>query len=181
MYKKKTISSGSNYSFVLPSSFDANDYLKGSLAKRADDANYIISTIYRRQAMGAGHGEDDYVRLHAATLNKIVAKDDTKKILDALIPGAINCDPQYVVGSHSRGYRLNQKFVGDKCVRIKPTNPRFIRAQEREYLSQKMGGQYDHIDAKTCALCQELEGQFHRISINSDHAKTDLIRIAPIR
>jgi hypothetical protein len=172
MYKKKTISSLSNYSFVLPETFNASHYLKGPLAKRTDDANYLVSTIYRRQAMGAGHGEHDYVMLHAATLNKVMAKDDATKVKEALISAqVIDCDMQYAVGEHSRGYRLNKQFRRDKCIRIKSSNVRLIRALEREDRRRKKGELYDHFDPKTRELCQKLEAQFHRIEIDIVLAK----------
>ena len=139
MYKKKTISSLSDYSFVLPETFKASDYLKGPLARRADDANYLVSTIYRRQAMGAGHGADDFVTLHAATLNKVMAKDDATKVKEALISAeVIDCDKQYAVCEHSRGYRLNERFRDDKCIRVKPSNSRLIRALERGILGERV-------------------------------------------
>ncbi len=180
MYKKKTISSLSNYSFVLPETFNASDYLKGPLARRTDDANYLVSTIFRRQAMGAGHGEDGYVMLHAATLNKVMAKDDSTKIKEALISASvIDCDKQYTAGKRSRGYRLNERFRGDKCVRVKPSNSRLIGALEREESRRKDGKLYDHIDPRTQDLCQKLEAQFHRIEIDIVLAKK-LIKDLPV-
>lgn len=177
MYKKKVITT--DFSFGLPSSFKASDHLKGPLAKREDDANYIVSTILRRQAMGAGHGEDDFVTLNAATLNIIVAKDDAKKILEALeTGGVIDIDHHYVVGKYSKRYRLNHKFVWDKSVQVKPTNSRFIRALERERQRPWKARQNVHVDAKTSDLCQQMERQYHRIEINPDHAY-ELIRKLP--
>jgi len=40
------------YTFVLPRSFSPADYLPLRLATRADDANWLVSTIVRKTSCG---------------------------------------------------------------------------------------------------------------------------------
>ena len=40
-----------HYEFILPKSFQAADYLPLRLATRADDANWLVSTIVRKTAI----------------------------------------------------------------------------------------------------------------------------------
>lgn len=164
MCKKKSVScERSEVVFRLPCSFVASDYLKGPLAKRTDCLNYLVSTILQRQAMGAGHGNDDFVTLNAGQLNKIMAKDDTRAVIEAAVSGgAIVIDKHYAKGSHSRGYRLNERFKNDKIVKVKPTDRRMIDALER----QRNKHQVHHKDPKTSKLIQQMTDEFYKIDID---------------
>lgn len=168
-YKKKYVShERSEIVFLLPCSFVASDYLKGPLAKRTDCLNYFVSIILRRQAMGAGHGNHDFVTLNAAQLNKIMAKDDASAVIEAAASGgAIDIDKHYVKGSYSRGYRLNERFRNDKIVKVKPTDRRIIKALERQRNEQPV----HHKDPKTSKLIQQMTNQYHRLKINLDQAR----------
>ncbi len=123
--------------------------------------NYLVSTILQRQAIGAGHGNDDFVTLNAAQLNKIMAKDDANAVIEAAVSGgAINIDNHYVKGSHSRGYRLNERFKNDKIVELKPTDRRMIRALERQ-----------RNERKTSKLIQQMTDEFYKIDVDLDLAR----------
>jgi hypothetical protein len=164
MYKKKCVSrESSEFVFRLPCSFLASDYLKGRLAKRTDCLNYLVSTILRRQAMGAGHGNDDFVMLNAAQLNTIMAKDDASAVIEAAVSGgAIDIDNHYVKGSHSRGYRLNERFKNDKIIKVKPTDRRMISALERP----RNKHQVHHKDPQTSNFIQQMMDEYHKLDID---------------
>ena len=163
MANKYSVKRNPHQFFLLPCSFVASDYLKGRLAKRTDCLNYLVSTILQRQAIGAGHGNDDFVTLNAAQLNTIMAKDDARAVIEAaVVGGAIDIDKHYAKGSHSRGYRLNERFKNDKIVKVKPTDRRMIRALER----QSNKHQVHHKDPKTSKLIQQMTDEYHKVDID---------------
>jgi hypothetical protein len=175
MYKKYVSRERSEIVFLLPSSFAATDYLKGPLAKRTDCLNYLVSTILRRQATGAGHGNHNFVTLNASELNKIMAKDDAHAVIEAAVNGgAIEIDKHYVKGCFSRGYRLNERFINDKIVRVKPTGKRIMRALERQRNEQPV---HHKAPQKTSKLIQQMTDQYHKLEINIDQARELISRL----
>jgi hypothetical protein len=118
--------------------------------------------------MGAGHGNDDFVTLNMAQLNRVMAKDDTRAVIEAAVSGgAIDIDKHYAKGSHSRGYRLNERFKNDKIVKVKPTDRRMIDALER----QRNKHQVHHKDPRTSKLIQQMTDEFYKIDVDLDLAR----------
>jgi len=124
------------YEFTLPRSFQPADYLPSQLLTRADDANWLVSTIVRKTA----HKDVDHwgcVRLHTDVLRRVMAPNTIAAIVEALeAGGAIETAPYYA-GVKCKGYRLARRFMGDRCVRVPATDPRLIERIEAERRRQQ--------------------------------------------
>lgn len=116
--------------FVLPESFDPREFLSGRLAKRFDDARYVVDLIYVRTALGL---VDDRgaVPLQAQYLRNVMAKDDSVAVIRALAKEQVVIRDFYIPREKCYGYRLGDRFKNDGHVRIAIRNPRLVRALKR--------------------------------------------------
>jgi len=117
--------------FDLPRSFDVQEFFPApSLQLRAADAaRWLVSTILRKTA----NRDTDLwgvVRLDSRILRRIMGRDSTD-IIRALEQGAIETAP-YCAGIKCRGYRLAQRYLGDRCVRRPVVDRRLIERLEQE-------------------------------------------------
>ena len=116
--------------FVLPESFDLDEFLPPKLRSRFDDARYFVSLILRKLSWW----DVDHlglVRLHAKHLKNIMYQADYAAVVDALVDGEAVERYSYQVGQRSFGYRLAARFVADKHVRVPATDPRLIHRLEK--------------------------------------------------
>ena len=126
-----TTRSATKFSFILPSSFDAREFLTSpSLRNRWDDARYLIHLILTKFAR-RDVDERGLVRLMAVHLMNIMNQDTYAAVIDALRFGGVIERFPYSVGNRSFGFRLAERFVGDTHVRVIATDPRLIRRLER--------------------------------------------------
>ena len=130
-YKLKPRMMTTKYEFILPKSFRAEDYLPRQLMIRADDANWLISTIVRKTA----HRDVDpwgCVRLHNDVLRRVMAPNTIAPIVKALeAGGAIETAP-HCAGVKCKGYRIAKRFLGDRSDRVPATDPRLVERIEAE-------------------------------------------------
>ena len=124
------------YYFVLPSSFDVQEFLTTNrLLLRADDARWLMSTIVRKTA---NRDTDPWgcVRLHSRILRRIMYEPTMVDIVRALERGGAIETAPYCEGVRSKGYRLAKRYLGDRCIRMPATDPRLLdrieRAQQRQ-------------------------------------------------
>ena len=128
------------YTHILPATFDATEFLTSPyLAMRADDARWLMSTIVRKTA----HKDVDpwgCVRLHKDVLRRIMGQNTIADIVKRLEGGqAIETAP-YHAGVKCKGYRLGERYLGDRCVRVPATDPRLIariKAERRRQQQQE--------------------------------------------
>ena len=119
------------FSFVLPTSFDPGEFLTSpGLRDRFDDARYVVSLILTKLAR-KDVDEFGLVRLMAKYLRSVMRKSTCAAVLDALRNGGAIERYPYAVGKQAFGYRLAQRFVADKHVRLPATNARLIRRLEQ--------------------------------------------------
>lgn len=121
--------------FVLPRSFKPLDLLAGSLEMRADDARWLIDTVVRKTA----YRDTDpwgYVRLHSRILDRTMDKHTRGDIVGALKRGEVIETAPHYVGVRTTGYRLNQRYLRDRPVRIPAYDPRLLKRIERERTRQ---------------------------------------------
>ena len=112
--------------FCLPESFQPGEFLRTpQLIRLADDARYFISLILtktaRDQVDDSGH-----VRLMAKFLRSIMHKHHYNHVVDALLVGGAVERVAYEVGECPFGYRLADRFLYDKHIRIAAKDPRLI-------------------------------------------------------
>ena len=72
-----------------------------------------------------------YVRLDSQIIRRVVNKDTAPEIVRALDGRAIETAPHYV-GVKCRGYRLANRYGGDRAVRRPVTDPRLMERIQRE-------------------------------------------------
>ena len=112
--------------FRLPESFDPAEFLNTpKLQKHMDEARYFISLILTKLAY-RDVDSCDRVLLHSAFLRKIMSCRASKPVIDALLEGGAVIRAPYQVGERSFGYTLNERYIQDRYVNVKPENPRLI-------------------------------------------------------
>lgn len=119
------------YQFRLPESFHPGEFLQSPwLLRLADDSRYFISLILTKMSRG---DVDNYgnVRLMAKHLRSIMSYHHYNHVVDALLGGGAVERVPYHVGQRSFGYRLGERFRGDKHVRIPATDTRLIDRLQR--------------------------------------------------
>lgn len=120
--------------FTLPRSFEPAEFLTSRLQLRADDARWLISTILRKTA---NRDTDPWgcVRLDSRILRRVMG-DQNPEIIRALEQGAIET-AGYYAGVKCKGYRLANRYLGDRCVRVPCVDPRLIHRIEQERQRQE--------------------------------------------
>ncbi len=119
------------YEFVLPRSFQPADFLPLRLATRADDARWLVSQIVRKTA-NRDVAPWGCVRLHSGVLRRVMVADRIADIVRALEGGGAVSTAPYHAGVKAKGYRLAQRFLGDRCVRVPVTDPVLRKRIEAE-------------------------------------------------
>ena len=115
------------FSFVLPESFDPAEFLTSpELRLRQDDARYFVNLILTKLAR-QDVDERGLVRLMAVHLKNIMYQGSYAAVIKALTNGkAIERFP-YHVGETSFGFRLGERFVADRHIRVSATDSRLVR------------------------------------------------------
>jgi hypothetical protein len=117
--------------FDLPQSFDVEEFLiTPRLQLHADDARWLVSTILRKTA----NRDTDLwgcVRLHSRILRRIMYEPTMGDVICALEHGAIETLP-YCAGVKAKGFRLAERYLGDRCVRVPAVDPRLMDRLEQE-------------------------------------------------
>lgn len=118
--------------FVLPAGFDAREVLPARLRKRADDANWLVSTILTKTA----YGQTDpygYVRLHADILRRIMSKRKYTSVIKALVDsGWLDPPVPYCPGVKGKGYRLTEGILSQRSKRVAAQDRYLIKRVLRE-------------------------------------------------
>ena len=114
------------HTFILPKSFNPLEFLTTPrLQMRADEARWLMNTIVRKTA----HRDTDpwgCVRLHSSILRKIMSPNSIADIVTALERcEAIETAP-HCAGVKCKGYRLGNRYLGDRHVCRAATDPRLI-------------------------------------------------------
>lgn len=154
--------------FLLPESFDARDVLPKELHKRADDANYLVSTILKKIAAGKADSSGRVV-LNAANLRNIMARDDYVKVVNALLKAGVIHRDSYRVGKKSYGYQLDDRYQYDTLVRTDVTSPR-LKRRLMKFHDDWRKEQRNRMDK----VHFHLERLQQRLSIDRDHATSIL-------
>ena len=162
------------YSFVLPESFHPGEFLTSpALLCRWDDARYFVSLILTKLARGQVD-DGGMIRLRAAYLRNVMHNRGCKPVVDALLEGGAVWRTAYKVGEKSFGYRLSDRFIGDRHVRLPISNARLIgrlavfhEQQEVERLARM---QPVHL---------ALAKQQHRLRIHGDAAREIVAGLPP--
>lgn len=139
----------------------------------ADDANYFVGLILRKLAQ-QDVDDQDLVRLRAEYLRKVMSFRHYHAVIDALLEyGAVERSG-YTVDVEPFGYRLANRFVDDKHVRVAATDQRLI-------------GRLKAYRAQTAADCQTrmlpvhhaLAKLQHQLEIHGDQAREILSGLPP--
>lgn len=150
--------------FDLPRSFDPLEFLSGPMLLRADHARWLVSTILRKTA----HRDLDVwgcARLHSDVLYRVLG-NHAGKIVKALAAGVAIETMPYRPGVRTKGYRLAQRYLGDRCVRRPCTDRRLRDRLERE--RERMQEQADDARAKWAPIHHALDHEQHRLTITSE-------------
>ncbi len=121
-----------NVTFTLPASFQPLEFLRAPrLAMRCDDARWLVSTILRKTA---NRDTDIWgcVRLHSSIMRRIMDKHAVGEIVDSLVAGGALETAPHCAGVKAKGYRLAQRYLGDRCIQIRVPDPRLLDRIERE-------------------------------------------------
>jgi hypothetical protein len=119
------------YTFTLPQSFDPLEFLTTPrLQCYADDARWLVSTVLRKTA---NRDTDPWgrVRLDSRILRRIMYAPMMGDVIRNLKHGAIET-ASYYAGVKAKGFRLAQRYLGDRCVRRPAVDPRLIGRLEQE-------------------------------------------------
>jgi len=118
--------------FALPESFEAAAALPGKLAKRTDDANWLLSTIIRKSA----HQETDdygYARLDSRILRRVMSRRDQPAVVRALVNADwIRPPAPYCPGVKCKGYALTVTHRDERCKLVPASDPHITRRIHRE-------------------------------------------------
>jgi hypothetical protein len=119
--------------FALPESFEAVAVLPGRLANRADDANWLLSTIIRKWA----HEETDeygYARLYSCILRRVMSRRDQPAVVRALVnAGWIKPPAPYCPGVKCKGYALMPIHQDEHCKLFPASDSHIIARIHREW------------------------------------------------
>ncbi|HEY4258641.1 MAG TPA: hypothetical protein VGM98_00715 [Schlesneria sp.] len=163
------------YFFVLPESFEPSEFLKTpELQCRFDDARYFVSLILTKLAQRVAD-DDGFVVLHAAFLKNIMRSTTYADVIEAVVDGgAVERSRYYVVGEKSYGFRLTERFIADKHVRLPVTDARLIRRlavyHEQHEIERKARMKPVHL---------ALDNLQHRLQIRGSEARQNLAKLPP--
>ena len=118
------------HTFVLPATFDPTEFLSGMMLLRADAARWLMSVILRKTADRA---VDLWgcVRLDAMILRRVMGRHSSD-IARALERGGAIETTSYRGGVRCKGYRLAQRYLGDRCVRVPCLEPHLLARLDAE-------------------------------------------------
>ena len=159
--------------FIQPESFDPGETLPPKLHRFGDDSRYFVSTILRKMSRGQVD-EDGNVRLAAKYLRSIMNFRNYSRVIDAMLDSGVVDRVSYLVGVKSFGYRLSERFVNDKHVRVAATDGRLIKRLEAFYAEQEKDRR-----SRMRPVHEALERHQQRLSIDRDHAAEILARLPP--
>lgn len=161
------------FQFCLPESFRPAEFLRTpQLIRLADDARYFMSLILTKTARGQVD-EFGNVRLMAKHLRSIMHKHHYNHVVDAFLDGGAIERVAYQVVKRSFGYRLADRFRGDKHVRIAAQDPRLI-ARLRQFHEQ---AEHER-QSRMKPVHDALERHQQRLSIDGKQAH-DIIESLP--
>jgi hypothetical protein len=151
------------YTFTLPRGFDVSEFLPARLLTRADDARWLVSTILIKMA---NRDTDIWglVRLDSQVLRRVMYKHDAADIVRALERGSAIETAAYCVRGKCKGYRLAQRYLGDRCVRVPVTDPRLLERIERE--RQRLGA--EEREARFMPIHYALQDEQRNLRITDD-------------
>jgi len=159
--------------FILPESFDPHEMLPTELRRFSDDARHFVSTIMRKTSRG--HVDrDGNVRLAAKYLRRIMNFREYAHVIEAMLDRGVINRASYQVGVKLFGYRLSERFVNDKHVRVAATDRRLIGRLEAFYAEQARERR-----SRMQPVHEALERHQQRLSIDRDHAAEVLMRLPP--
>ncbi len=156
------------YQFVLPESFEPREFLSAKLHRRADDARYLASTILWKTAIGRVDDRGRVV-LNAKSLNNIMAKDYTAKVIGSLCEAGVIHRDHYIRGEKSYSYWLGDRFRFDQHIRRNATDGRLIGRLQKFQESWK-----EKQRSRMREVHFHLERQQQRLKIDVDYAKSIL-------
>jgi hypothetical protein len=162
-----------SYCFRLPESFQQGEFLRTPvLTQLADDARYFISTILTKTS----RKQDDlgYVRLMAKHLRSIMHKHKYNGVVDALLDGGAVERVAYRNGHYPFGYRLADRFLYDKHVRIAAQDPRLIHRLRLFHKQAEIERR-----ARMKPVHFALEQLQHRLEIDGDLAREIIAALPP--
>ncbi|MBL8815964.1 MAG: hypothetical protein JNL58_08025 [Planctomyces sp.] len=162
-----------NHRFILPESFDPSDSLPPKLHRYCDDARYFVATVLTKISRGQVD-EDGNVRLAAKYLRNIMNFRNYRHVIDALLEADIVERGSYLIGVKSFGYRLSERFVNDRHVRVAPTDRRLIQRLEAYYAEHERNRR-----SQMKPVHKALERHQRRLSIDRDHASEILQKLPP--
>ena len=118
------------YTFLLPASFDPLEFLPGRRMLDADPVRWLMSTILRKTADRA---VDLWgcVRLDAMILRRVLGRRSSE-IARALESGGAIETAAHRSGDRCKGYRLAQRYLGDRCVRVQCVEPHLLARLDAE-------------------------------------------------
>jgi hypothetical protein len=159
-----------NPHFTLPQSFAPGDYLAFSMRRHHDAARWFVSTIMTKLARRRGLG---CVRLRAEFLRRMMGRR-SNTIVDRLLAGGAVSRGPYLVGSHAFGYVLDNRFAGDRHIRVPVVDDRMIERihRLREQSIQCTSARYGPVHHKLYVDQQ-------RLRIDGDAARECLLQLPP--
>ncbi len=116
--------------FRHPCSLEIGEELPPKLHGRLDDGRYLVDLVLWGMATGR-EDRNGYVSLKAELLDKVMAKDDRRQLVDAMIDREVVERSNYEVGVKAFGYRLHRRFARDQHATTRASDRRLIRSLER--------------------------------------------------
>ena len=112
------------YTFILPRSFDPVEFLPGRLLLQADPSRALISMVLRKTADRA---VDLWglVRLDSMILRRVLGRHSSTIVRALECGGAIET-AKHRSGVRCKGFRLAQRYLGDRCVRVRCVEPNLL-------------------------------------------------------
>ncbi|HBJ37241.1 MAG TPA: hypothetical protein DDZ51_21290, partial [Planctomycetaceae bacterium] len=150
--------------FCHPETLDISEALPPKLHKRCDDALYLVNTIMRQHAYGRCD-EGGRVTLEKKELDKVMAKDDSRVVIEALTERDVLDRDFYKCGQKSYGYMLHPRFVADRAAMTECRDRRLMRAWAK-YRQQGRDAQM----ARWQQVHHDLAAQQWRLGIDLDQA-----------
>jgi len=118
------------YWFTLPDSFHPGEFLKSpKLPLYLDDARYFVHLVLTKTARWEVDA-NRMVRLHATYLRNIMHQKYYAAVVDAIVDGGAVVRAPYRPGERSFGYRLADRYINDRHVRVPATDLRLIHRLE---------------------------------------------------
>jgi hypothetical protein len=115
----------------LPQGLDLATVMPKSLVYRHDDARWLVSTVFYKEAFGDvdPHG---FARLHSEVLDRVMAKVTRPAVIRSLVAGGVLEIAGHSKGVRSRGYRLTAEYRTRPIVAVRLRDPRLIDRILRE-------------------------------------------------